>query len=92
MNDKFTDKELQIAAQLGYFSFNREMIGKTLGELFEEKSIPKTSLKLAVYELEEMLKTNQIDKDSYVSYVRKAEDLLAFQLHLWGLTPLTRLG
>lgn len=41
MSVVFSDKELQIAAQLGYFSFSDNMYG-SLGDLFKEPIIHTT--------------------------------------------------
>jgi hypothetical protein len=79
----FTDKQLHIAAQLGYFSFTENMYF-TLGELFEEPDIQKTSLKLAVYELMTMKNQELVDYDFYNQYMNDARKMLAFELEKMG--------
>ena len=39
MISPFTDKTLQIAVQLGYFTFTEEMYGKTLGDLMTKPDV-----------------------------------------------------
>ena len=82
----FTDKELQILAQLAYFTFSDEMTDKTLGNLFKEPDVPMTSLRLAVYELMEMKAEGKLDLNSYNEYMSEARKLLAYELERRGVS------
>jgi len=85
MNMSFTDKELQIAAQLAYFSFSDDMKNLELRDLFDEPDIHKTSLKLTVYELMEMKAKNQIDYNTYKQFMEQAQLMLAYELEKMGV-------
>ena len=86
MVSAFTDKTLQIAVQLGYFTFTEEMYGKTLGELMTKPDVVhQTSPRTAVYELIGMRENNLFDYDSYRQYFNDARELLAYQLEIGGV-------
>ena len=81
----FTDKELQICAQLGYFSFSRDMEHVTLGQLFKEPDIERTTINNALKSLLDKRDRGTISSDEFDIYMDCARKYLASQLEVLGI-------